>query len=295
MILEEECIGCMFNQIYKALRLLKPDIPKAIVINTQKKLMEFFVETDILHEPGPLIGKKTYELIGEALKDPDPYKKLKEKSNQLALKYYDAVKKIIDKSEDPVFEAIAVSALGNTLDYGAHHNMDLINDIENFSMDDLVINDIPQFKESLEMTDNLLILGDNAGEIVFDKLLIETLHKIYPNLNIVFSVRAEPIINDATMEDAEAIGLTEIVKVIESPGTPGVELSIANNEFKSYFCAQDGGIILSKGQGNFESLLGMDVPKKEVFYILKAKCILMERLFKVENGALIFKKKSKGF
>jgi len=294
MILEEECIGCMLNQIFKALRLLKPDIPKDIVIKTQKNFMEFLVDTDILHKPGPLIGKKTYALIAEALGEEDPYKALKEESNKLALKYYDSVKGIIENSEDPLFEAIAVSALGNTIDYGAHHDINLLEDIKKFSADNLKINDIPEFKKSVEKADHLLILGDNSGEIVFDKILIETLMKLYPNLEIVFAVRGGPIINDALMEDAEFIGLTDIVKVIEAPATPGVELSLASEEFKKHFF-KENGIILSKGQGNFESLLGMEIPNKDVYYLLKAKCVLMERLFKVEFGSLIFKKKEDGF
>ncbi len=295
MILEEECIGCMINQIYKALRLLKPDISKDIVIDTQKRLMEFLTKTDILTKPGPLIGKKTYELIAEAIGSSDPYKELKVESNKLAMSYYDKIKAMLKSSDDPLFEAIAVSAIGNTIDYGAHHEMDLINDIKNFSVNDLKINEINKFKQSLENSSNLLILLDNAGEIVFDMLLVETLKKSYPKLDITCAVRGAPIINDATMEDAEVVGLTEIVKVIDGPASPGIELSIASKEFKDLFLAKDDGIVLAKGQGNFESLYLMDIPNKDVYYLLKAKCILMERLFKVNLGDLIFKKKTKGF
>ena len=294
MILEEECIGCMINQIYKALRLLDPNISKEKVINAQQNLMKFFVKTNILHEPGPFIGQKVYKIVAETLGVLDPYKELKEKSNLLALEFYDIVEKIVNDSEDPLFEAIAVSALGNTIDYGAHHDMDLIRDIKNFSPENLKINDIPEFKKSLEKASQILILGDNAGEIVFDKLLVITLKKLYPKLDVIYSVRAGPIINDATMEDAKFVGLTQITKVIESPDTPGIELSIASDLFKEHFLMDDG-IILSKGQGNFESLYLMDIPNKDVYYLLKAKCVLMERIFNVDLGTLIFKKKVDGF
>ncbi|MGQ4875952.1 MAG: ARMT1-like domain-containing protein, partial [Promethearchaeia archaeon] len=140
----------------------------------------------------------------------------------------------------------------------------------------------------------LLILGDNSGEIVFDRILIEILQELYPNLEIIYSVRAGPIINDATMEDAEFAGLTKIVKVIEAPAAPGIELSIASDEFKYYFL-NESEVILSKGQGNFESLYGINMPNKEVYYLLKAKCNLMERIFNVKIGDLIFKKKTKDF
>lgn len=295
MILEPECIGCMLDQVLKALRALKPSINRNDIILTQKKLMTYLLESDALVNPSPIVAKKVYTLISDTLGIEDPYKQLKEESNKLALEYYDLAKELIDSAEDPVFEAIAISALGNTLDYGAHHEMDFINDIQNFSAENLIINDIPEFKLSLEKSDNLLILGDNAGEIVFDKLLVETLRETYPDVEIVFSVREGPIINDATMEDAEAIGLTSIVKVIKAPPTPGLALTLLSDEFKQYICADDGGIVLSKGQGNFESLYRKNLPNKDVFYLLKAKCSLMERIFNVQLGDLIFKKKSPKF
>lgn len=285
----------MLNQVLKALKALNPSINREDIISTQKKLMKYLLESDALVNPSPLVAKKVYTLISETLGIQDPYKRLKEESNKLALEYYDLAREIIDSSEDPVFEAIAISALGNTLDYGAHHEMDFINDMKNFSAENLIINDIPQFKKSLENSKKLLILGDNAGEIVFDKLLVETLQKVYPNLEIVFSVREGPIINDATMEDAKEIGLTDVVKVIESPATPGLALTLLNDDFKHYFCAEDGGIVLSKGQGNFESLYKKIIPKKNIFYLLKAKCALMEQIFNVKLGDLIFKKKTPDF
>jgi len=295
MILEPECIGCLINQVYKGLILLKPSIPKEVIIEYQKKMMKFLTSTDILSKPGPLIGKKVYQLIAEALGDSDPYKSLKKQSNELALKFYENAKEIINKAEDPLFEAIAISAIGNTIDFGAHyHNMDLLNDINAFTPENFKINDIPEFRNSLKKANKILILLDNAGEIVFDMLLIETLQNIYSDLKIICTVRSEPIINDATIEDAKFIGLTEIVKVIEAPAAPGIDLSIATDEFKKHFL-DDGTIILSKGQGNFESLYGMETPHEDVYYLLKAKCPLMERLFNVKIGDLIFKKKSKDF
>ena len=291
MILEPECIGCLFDQIYKAFLLLRPDISKDVIIATQKKLMEYLSKKNILTSPGPIIGKKVYQLISERLDEADPYLSLKKEYNQLALDYFDKVKEIIENATDPLFEAIAVAAIGNTIDFGAHHKIDLINDIKNFSPKNLKINDIQEFKKSLENANHILILGDNAGEIVFDKLLVITLKRLYPNLEIIYSVREGPIINDATMEDAKLINLTRIVKVIEAPAAPGIELSIANQEFKNYFNTENG-IILTKGQGNFESLYGMEITNKDVYYSLKVKCPLMEKIFNAKIGDLIFKKKS---
>jgi len=294
MHLEPECIPCLINQVLRAFQLLKPNISREIILDTQKKLMKYLVGFDIEQRASPIIGKVTYNLVAEALGINDPYASIKKKYNQLALQFYDEAKKIVNSAEDPLFEAIVVAALGNTIDFGTSHKIDFINDIKNFTPDKLAINDYETFKQSLLDTDHLLILLDNAGEIVFDKLLVETLIKTFPELEITCSVRSAPIINDATMEDAKFVGLTDLVQVIEASGTPGIDLPTTTDEFKKYFFLKDG-VILSKGQGNFESLHGMEIPDKEVYYLLKAKCSLMERLFSVKQGNIIFKRKTENF
>ncbi len=294
MQLEPECVGCLFNQVLRAFQLLKPDISREIILDTQKKLMEYLMNLDMEQNASPIFGKALYKLIAEALGVKDPYASIKKKYNQLAMQFYDEAKKIVDKAEDPLFEAIIVAALGNTIDLAAQHQIDFINDIKSFSPEDLVINDYDKFKQALQRTNHLLILGDNCGEIVFDKLLIVTMKKLYPDLEIVYSVRAAPTINDVTIEDAKFIGLTDLVRVIEGSDTPGIHIPTSTDEFKKHFFLKNG-VILSKGQGNFESLYGMEILDRKMFYLLKAKCSLMERIFKVKIGNLIFKMKTNNF
>ncbi|MFX1470611.1 MAG: DUF89 domain-containing protein [Promethearchaeota archaeon] len=294
MRLEPECIGCLFNQVLKALELLRPDISHEIIIKAQKKLMKYLLNFDIMSNAAPILGKVTYNIIAELLGEKDPYHHLKMEYNNFVLNYYDSILKVINEAKDPLFEAILAAALGNTIDFASQHDIDIISDLKNFSIENLVINDYDKFKKSLNNAQNLLIIGDNAGEIVFDKILIITINKYYPDLELVYSVRSAPIINDATIEDAKFVSITEIVKVIESNDAPGIILSNSSEEFKKYFF-KEKGVILSKGQGNFESLYGMEIPQKEVYYLLKAKCNLMERIFKVKIGDLIFKKKVREF
>jgi len=294
MHLEPECIPCLLNQVLRAFQLLKPDISREIILDTQKKLMEYLMSFDLEKKASPIIGKVAYNLVAEALDVKDPYASIKKIQNQFALQFYDQAKKIVDRAEDPLFEAIIVAALGNTIDLGTHHKIDVINDIKTFTPENLAINDYETFKRSLLGASHLLILLDNAGEIVFDKLLVETMLKTFPELEIICSVRSTPIINDATLEDAKFIGLTDLVQVIEASDTPGIDLPTTTDEFKKHFFLKDG-VILSKGQGNFESLCGMEIPDKDVFYLLKAKCSLMERLFSVKEGNIIFKRKTEYF
>jgi len=256
--------------------------------------MEYLINFDLEKRASPIIGKVAYNLVSEALGVKDPYASIKKQYNKLALQFYDEARNIVTNAEDPLFEAIIVAALGNTIDFGTSHKIDFIHDIKNFTPDKLAINDYETFKQSLLDTDHLLILLDNAGEIVFDKLLVETMLKTFPELEIICSVRSAPIINDATLEDAKFVGLTDLVQVIEASGSPGIDLPTTTDEFKKHFFLKDG-VILSKGQGNFESLHGMEIPNKELYYLLKAKCSLMVRLFSVKEGHIIFKRKTENF
>ncbi|MFX0040541.1 MAG: DUF89 domain-containing protein [Promethearchaeota archaeon] len=294
MKLEPECIGCLFNQMLKAFKLLQPDFSRNIIIKAQKKLMEYLINFDMTQKAAPYLGKVTYNIISDLLNNEDPYQDLKIQYNRLVLEFFDDIMKVIDDAEDPLSKAILASALGNTIDFASQHELDILSDLKKFAIEDFVINDFVKFKRSLENATNLLILGDNAGEIVFDKILIMILRKSYPDLEIVYSVRSAPIINDATIEDAKFISLTELVEVVESNDAPGIILSEATEVFREHFFKKKG-VILSKGQGNFESLYGMEIPQKKVYYLLKVKCNLMERIFNAKVGDLIFKKKIKGF
>ncbi|MHA1932834.1 MAG: damage-control phosphatase ARMT1 family protein [Promethearchaeota archaeon] len=294
MKLEPECVGCIFNQILKAFKLLQPDISREDIILAQKKLMKFLLNFDIHTNVSPILGKVAYSIISEVLGEIDPYKNLKKQYNQLALDYYEEIRKVIEEAVDPLFQALLVSAIGNTIDFASQHEIDLISDIKSFNMEDLVINDYTSFKKAIGKAKSLLIIGDNSGEIVFDKFLIITLKKFYPSLNIIYSVRESPIINDATMEDAKFIGLTDVVRVVESSATPGVDIDSSPDQFKNLFF-QKGTMVLSKGQGNFESLYDIELPGKDIFYLMKVKCNLMERIFRAKIGNLIFKKKTRGY
>ena len=255
--------------------------------------MELLQSFDLQANISPILGKVAYSIVSEVLDEEDPYKNLKEEYNQLVLEYYEEIKKIIEDAVDPLFQAIIISAIGNTIDFASQHEINLINDIKNYDQEDLVINDYSAFRKSLRNAKSLLIIGDNAGEIVFDKLLVVTIKNFYPNLEIIYSVRESPIINDATMADAKFIGLTDLIHVIESSATPGVDINTSPDEFKKYFF-QNRTMILSKGQGNFESLYDIELPRKEIYYLMKVKCNLMERIFGAKIGDLIFKKKTNG-
>ncbi len=294
MKLEPECIGCLFNQILKAFKLFNPDISRDIIISAQKRLMNYMINNEINNLPAPILGKVAYTIVSETLGELDPYSSLKKKYNHLALQSYEEVKSFVESSKDTLYKAILVAAIANTIDFASQHRIDFISDIRNIERKNFAINDYTKFKKSLQETNELLIIGDNCGEIVFDKLLITIIKKKYPNLKIIYSVRGAPIINDITIEDAKLVGITDLVQVVEASDVPGVDIATSPEEFKKIFF-KENGVILSKGQGNFECLHGTDIPHKDVYYLLQAKCSLMERIFGVKIGDLIFKKKTQRF
>jgi len=145
------------------------------------------------------------------------------------------------------------------------------------------INNLPEFKKALERSRRILYLTDNAGEIVFDRILIEELPDYRDR--VIVAVKSEPVINDATMEDAEQAGLTDIVRVIENGSdAPGTILEECSEEFLEIFYNSD--MIIAKGQGNYESLSEND---HRVFFLLKAKCSVISRHLRVRIGDIIVK------
>ena len=262
-----ECLACIINQTIKNLSTVNPDKHDKIL----RSVIAELAEADYTLSP-PQLAKKTYELITEYTNGIDAYAEIKEISNNYILNLYDELKNIIEKSDDPFETALHLAVAGNIIDFGAKHNYSdkqIHEEIDKMLSADLSGSHTLLLKDEITAAKNILYLGDNAGEIVFDKLFIEQL----PTEKITFVVRGQPVINDATINDAEAIGLTDVVKVIDNgSGYPGTVLSDCSSEFKSKFDEAD--LIISKGQGNYETLSEVN---KNIFFLLRVKCDIVAR------------------
>ena len=140
------------------------------------------------------------------------------------------------------------------------------------------------FKIALDGASTHIYLCDNSGEIVFDMLFIKELQQAYPNLQIVAAVRDKPIINDATLEDAKIVGLDRLVTTISSGSVyPGTVLPETTEAFQELFAAAD--VILSKGQGNLETLLPL--ADERIFFLLRIKCDYIASLTKMTKDSLV--------
>ena len=283
-------MSCLIKQVERAIRLLRPDAPNSLIVETQHRVMKHIAKQELSSLSSEDMGTVTYKIIGEALGMEDPYSEQKRKYNTLALEIYPRVLEYSKKSQDSLKFAITLSILGNSIDFGASHAIDFSDfaDLSNIGLGEP--NHYDQLIKILERSGSILILGDNTGEIVFDKILLKILTETYPSATIYYSVRGGPIINDATMEDAIEVGMTQECIVIESSQSPGVILNNSPSEFQTIFNEAD--IIISKGQGNFESIITTATTNKPVFFLLKAKCELISRVFEVPQGTLLLREKT---
>ena len=270
-----DCIPCFFKQALTAARGAGANESQ------QKKILDEIsksVPKISFSLSPPYMSRIVYGTIRKITGVIDPFKKEKIESNKLVLKLYPQLKERIRKSKEPLKEAIKLAILGNTIDFGTGLPFNLEKELN--SDNNFPIFDYEEFKNSLKKTNEILYIGDNCGETVFDRLLIEEMRK-----EVIYAVRSAPIINDATIEDAEFCGLNKIARVIPSGSDiAGTPLEICSQEFLSLF--NQSSFIISKGQGNFETLSGENRP---IFFLLKAKCPIVAKELNCKIGDMILK------
>ncbi|MDZ7793111.1 MAG: ARMT1-like domain-containing protein [Spirochaetia bacterium] len=239
----------------------------------------------------PQMSLQINRMIREITGESDPFAGEKQQSNRMALEAAPEVRRLIARSAQPLRTAVEFAIAGNSIDLGVSTDLDITH-----TMQQLVADEesrigaeapenfaLPALKADLAGADTLLFIADNAGEIVFDMLLIEQLRADFPQLKMSVAVRHAPIINDATLEDAEAIGLTELVPVISSGSeAPGTILSMCSAEFTRLFDSAD--VVISKGQGNYETLSEVD---RGLYFLFKTKCKVIARHSGSEVGDIM--------
>lgn len=228
----------------------------------------------------PLFSRELHNILRGYTNNPDPYSEEKRENNEQALRMLPDLEKIILKSKDPFNTALRIAIAGNIIDFAPNDNFNMQSTIQKALTIDFAIDHSVQLKKALETADTVLYLGDNAGEILFDKLFIRTMD----HSDLTYVVRGAPILNDATMEDAEFAGIQKIANVISNGyDAPSTILNKSSKEFQRYFEKAD--VIISKGQGNLEGLIPLY--DKRVFFLLMVKCDVMSEFLKVEKDSLI--------
>lgn len=275
-----ECIPCIVNSY---LRLVETDvIPENLQEGLLRKLLLFLSETDYSQSP-PALGRELHQIIREELKDPDPYLRIKKKYNKMMLDLYPSFRERVEQSDDPFDTAMRLAIAGNVIDFGAKYQFDVMETIDQVVHKKLAIDDSRMLRKSLEQAQTLLYIGDNCGEIVLDKLFLESIQ--VPRK--YFVVRQGPIINDITPDDAIMTGMDLVAQVITTGDVaPGAVWETSSEEFRNLFNLAD--VVISKGQGNLEGLL--NVPHDQLYFLLVTKCDLIAETIGVGKGAYVIKR-----
>ncbi len=275
--MNEDCIKCHKRNINKLVEKHISNIArKAEHTSRLTSLMH-----NNLHESNVCLSTLIHREARCLLKSDDFYQKEKDFANHLLLNKYPQWQKLVADSQGPLYTAMKLAIIGNIIDYGAHS---VPEDIEQYIHDklsaDVTLDHADRLFESIERANSILYLGDNAGEIVFDRLFIETMgHR-----NVTFAVRGRPIINDVTVKDAELVGMNNTCQVISNGyDAPSTLFKHCSPEFKRVFASAD--LIISKGQGNFEGLMDNHDPR--LYFLLTAKCDYIGHLLKVKKGDLV--------
>lgn len=274
---EKDCIECFRGQVRKMTALL--DCSPELTSQIKDEVEEILVSLPSDYSP-PETARAVYQHIAHRTGVRDPYLEVKRKSTQLVLEYGAQIKARIDQAEDPLRQAILYAGLGNMIDYGAHPDLEL--DILQLLETEIQLGsfDYDAFKEHLAAADKILMLADNAGEAVFDRMLIEVLGK-----PVTYAVKSYPIINDTLKADAVAAGIDQVAEIMETgSGCAGDVLRTCDPKFNQVF--QRADMVIAKGQGNYEALSEVS---RSIFFLLKVKCDLIARHLNTPVGSLILK------
>ena len=285
MKLNLDCIPCFQRQALQAMRFISNDeeLHEKVLREVTKKLLK----SDWDLTP-PELAHEVHRIVRSVANEKDPYKEVKKESNDLVLKMYPALKEKVHESKDPLRTAVRLAIAGNIIDFGPLQEFNLEKTISEVLKKKFAIDDYEKLKEKLEDAETLLFFADNAGEIGFDKLLIETLLETKSFEKISFVVKGAPIINDSTLEDAAYMGLCDLpnVEFLKlSSGEAGTGPERNSQEVKRWIRKHD--LVISKGQGNYEDLSEND----GLFFLLMAKCPVIASDLGAKVGDIILKYK----
>lgn len=270
---------CALNKQEKKIRHY-PDMERKT--EYMKKVMALIANTEE-KDCAPSLSVDIQKLYSSFWDCPmEDFTEIKREYNQLMLNMEDSLENKIRKSEDPLEKSLLYARIGNYIDFAALSNVDqatVLTLLEEKSTEALDEEEYRNFLRDLSSAKKLVYLTDNCGEVVLDKLAVKILKEKYPDLDITVIVRGYPVVNDATMEDAEEIGLTDLVRVIgNGSNVGGTWIPGITSEARDLL--YDADLIIAKGQGNFETLNDCGL---NIYYLFLCKCDLFQRRFHAEN------------
>ncbi|MBN2093388.1 DUF89 family protein [candidate division KSB1 bacterium] len=256
-----DCIPCAIGSLITLIK--KNLVPAEKQPAAMGHLLRYLSDVNFNQSP-PALGREMHRMIRQIIENPDPYRQIKAEFNSLMLALYPALKQEVLNAADSFLMALRLAIAGNIIDFGPNHAFDVQETIQKAKSVKLAIDHSARLREDIVKSKKILYLGDNAGEIVMDRLFLETIQ--HPN--VFFAVRGAPIINDVTIEDAHQVGIAQVAKIISNgDDAPGTILDGVSTEFLTLFHEAD--LIISKGQGNYESLSDSH---QKIYFLLMTKC-----------------------
>lgn len=284
------CYPCTTKTLQRVLDLVTED--ENLQIKIFREVMGIIAKVDPAEVHLPIFTSEIFHYIYKRTNCKDPYKDLKKKSNEVAFKILPEIKREINKEYgfQKFRKVLFATILGNLIDFATgHHSVDFDNlktEFDRIVLQGFEIDDSKKLYDKIKEIDKILILGDNAGEIVFDNLLIDAISEINSGV-ITYCVKSGPIANDATIIDAKEVGIDKMARIITT-GASYFGVEKASKDFWEEFNKHD--LIISKGQANFESLWSRTL-KKPVAFLLRTKCPpIAKELGVTENKNIVFLK-----
>lgn len=273
-----DCIPCLVRQSLGAARLVTDN--EDVHRNVLKKTLATMAVMDMKQSP-PMIARLIQQTIAEVTGNHDPYKDLKQQFNRFSLELYPDLETRVRQSSLPLKMAVQLAIAGNIIDFGAISNLDketVFTTIDH-ALTHEVKGDMDSLIQAFATARRILWIADNAGEIVFDRLVLNRID----TKKVTLVVRGGAILNDATLEDADETGISDLVTTIDSGAAiPGTVLGECSESFLQVFDRAD--LIIAKGQGNYETLPHDD---KRIFFLFKAKCPVVTELAKVNLNDMV--------
>ncbi len=277
-----QCLSCMVTQVVNAMRFGKYD--EDLIYGNTCKLLDSIRTYSKENSPAynsSLALCEIYRLIG----NDDPFNEVKAISNREAQVFYPYLEKIVSEASDSLLMSFQASVAGNIIDLGIRDSYNIEQELQLGINTGFSRSDYPCFLEKLATVDKVLILADNSGEIVFDKLLVKEL--LARGKKVTYMVKGEPILNDAVMKDAVETGMTQLTEVVTTGAKLiGFERHVVSPQAISIFDASP--LVIAKGMANFETLGNQQEAKGKTFCILKAKCDLVAAEAGVALNDLVF-------
>ena len=280
-----DCIPCFVRQIIDATRMVSTD-PMAHE-RMVREVLRWASEMD-MNQPPPLLAKRIHRRVREISGVADPFRAAKVRLNRMALEIAADLRAEVKSAKDPLAVAVRLAIAGNVIDLGAKSDVTAADVLQSVgqAMAEPLSGELNQFRQAVARARSILYLADNAGEIAFDRLLIEALS---PE-RVILAVRGAPVLNDATEADAKAVGLHEICEIIDNGSdAPGTLLEDCSRAFRQRFA--DADLILAKGQGNFETL--SEAPDN-IFFLFKVKCPVIAAHIGLPVGANVLARSRAG-